>query len=184
MIEEKAMTVIVGLGGTLRASSYSRMGVEVALAMAEQQGAETHLLDVKALDLPMYDADLEISDYPQPRLIVDFLELHRRADVFLWSCPSYHGTVTGSFKNAIDFIEFLADDERPYLTGRAVGLIAVNDIPPVDTMRTIARELRAWASPSTVVLKKTDFAADGSIQNEVALRRLNRVVTELLGFCR
>lgn len=178
------MTVVVGLGGTLRSRSYSRLGLEIALKMAEQAGAETHLLDVKALDLPMYDADFEISDYPQPQVIEDFLALHRRADVFLWSSPSYHGTVTGSFKNAIDFIEFLADDERPYLTGRAVGLIAVNDIPPVDTMRTIARELRAWVSPSTVVLRKTDFNADGSIHDEAKLRRLNRVVTELLGFVR
>lgn len=176
------MTVIVGLGGSLRTRSYSRLGLEAALKIAEREGAETHLLDVKTLALPMYDADYEISDYPQPQVIEDFIELHRRADVFIWSCPTYHGTVSGSFKNAVDFIEFMSEDERPYLTGRAVGLIAVNDITPIDTMRQIARELRAWASPSSVVFRKTDFDADGNIANEVALRRVHRIVTELLGF--
>src|SRR4051812_12830983 len=111
------MTVIVGLGGTSRAGSFSRMGLEAALSMAEQQGAEAHLLDIRALALPMYEADWQVSDYPRPRVIEDFLELHRRADAFIWSSPTYHGTVTGAFKNAIDFLEFLQDDERPYLTG-------------------------------------------------------------------
>jgi FMN reductase len=178
------MTVILGLGGTLRAQSYSRLALEVALKMAEQEGAETHLLDVRALGLPMYDADCELSDYPQPQLIQDFINLHRHADAFIWSCPSYHGTVPGSFKNAIDFLEFLDHDEIPYLTGRAVGMIGINDITPVDTMRTIARELRAWVSPSTVVLRKTDFAADNSLHNDAALRRMKRIVMELLGFAR
>jgi FMN reductase len=177
------MTVLVGLGGTLRAVSYSKMALEAALAIAAEKGAETHLIDIKTLRLPMYDADAEINDYPEPKVVEEFIELHRRADVYLWSTPCYHGTVTGSFKNAVDFLEFMSDDERPYLTGRAVGVMTVNDTPPIDHMRTIARELRAWVCPSSVVLTKRDFT-DGVIHSEVVLRRMNRVVNELLDFAK
>jgi FMN reductase len=177
------MTVLVGLGGTLREISYSRMALEAALAIAAEKGAETHLIDLRKVCLPMYNADAEMSEYPDPQMIQDFIELQRRADVYIWSSPCYHGTVSGSFKNAVDFIEFMSDDERPYLTGRAVGVISVNDTPPIDHMRTIARELRAWCCPSSVVLSRRDFT-DGVIHSESVIRRMNRVVTELLDFAK
>ena len=43
--------------------------------------------------------------------------------------PSYHGGISGLVKNAIDFVEDMRDDERPYLDGRAVGCIVVADGP-------------------------------------------------------
>lgn len=174
--------LIVGLGGSLRERSYSLLGLEAALKSVEKLGAETHLIDMRELALPMYNADAAISDYPQPEIIEAFLEIHRRADAFIWSSATYHGTVTGVIKNALDFLEFMADDERPYLTGKAVGLIAVNDSPPIEHMRTISRELRAWVSPSSVVLTKADFAPDGSLQSAKAQRRIERIAGELVQF--
>jgi NAD(P)H-dependent FMN reductase len=46
---------IVGLGGSLASSSKSRAAVETALDGAEGAGAATQLLDVRILDLPMYN---------------------------------------------------------------------------------------------------------------------------------
>ena len=39
--------------------------------------------------------------------------------------PGYHGTVSGLVKNSLDYLEVLREDDRPYLDGRAVGVIAV-----------------------------------------------------------
>jgi FMN reductase len=174
--------LIVGLGGSLRENSYSRLGLETALSLCEKHGAETHLLDVRLLGLPLYVPDAALEDYPEAERIQEFLEIHRRADAFVWSSPTYHGTVSGVIKNALDFTEFLENDERPYLTGRAVGLISVNDGPPIEHMRTICRELRAWVSPSSVVISKADFSDDGMLQNARALRRMERIALELLHF--
>ena len=45
---------IVGLGGSLARVSRSRAALQVALAGAEGAGAETTLLDLRALALPMH----------------------------------------------------------------------------------------------------------------------------------
>src|SRR5215470_12512746 len=53
-----AMT-IVGLGGSLRHGSTSRAALERALAGAEAAGADTVMLDLRELDLPMFDPEHE-----------------------------------------------------------------------------------------------------------------------------
>ena len=45
---------VVGLGGSMRAGSSSLAALRIALEGAAGAGAATELLDVRALDLPMY----------------------------------------------------------------------------------------------------------------------------------
>ena len=49
---------IVGLGGSLGRVSRSRTALRHALEGAEAAGAHTELLDLRELDLPMYNPDL------------------------------------------------------------------------------------------------------------------------------
>ncbi|HEX2728864.1 MAG TPA: NAD(P)H-dependent oxidoreductase, partial [Rubrobacteraceae bacterium] len=53
-----------------------------------------------------------------------FVEEIRDADALIVSTGAYHGTLAGVTKNALDYIQFLSRDERPYLDGRVVGLIS------------------------------------------------------------
>ena len=46
---------IVGLGGSLRPTSSSREALKVALDGAKDAGAKVDLLDLRQLNLPMYD---------------------------------------------------------------------------------------------------------------------------------
>jgi NAD(P)H-dependent FMN reductase len=50
---------IVGLGGSLAKTSKSRAALQVALEGAASARAETTLLDLRALALPIYDPDDE-----------------------------------------------------------------------------------------------------------------------------
>ena len=59
------MTMIVGLGGSLARSSTSRAALQRALEGAEA-GAETRLLDLRELDLSMYDPETTSRAKPQP----------------------------------------------------------------------------------------------------------------------
>ena len=54
--------LIVGLGGSLARVSRSRAALQVALEGAANAGAETALLDLRELALPMYDPDDEGAD--------------------------------------------------------------------------------------------------------------------------
>jgi FMN reductase len=43
----------------------------------------------------------------------------RAADVLVIATRGYHSGISGLVKNALDTLEELRDDERPYLDGRA-----------------------------------------------------------------
>jgi FMN reductase len=73
------------------------------------------------------------------------------ADGLIWSSPMYHGTISGSFKNALDWLQLLNDRAPPYLTDKIIGLIStaggMQGLQAVNTMEFIVRALRGWAVP-------------------------------------
>jgi FMN reductase len=85
----RALT-IVGLGGSLARVSKSRAALELALEGASSAGAETTLLDLRELDLPMYNPDNEQPTDAAARLI----DACYSADGMLWSSPMYQGTIS------------------------------------------------------------------------------------------
>lgn len=178
------MTQLIGIGGTLRQNSRTRAALQTALAIAQEQGAQTQLLDLRELDLPMYHPEYELNDYPRRhwQSIETLLEACRRADGVLWSSATYHGTITGVFKNALDFLELLADDAIPYLRGRAVGLIIVADPITFPAMSAAAQELQAWLAPTYVTLSRQDFSPNFTLNDGKGRRRLARLVGELMAF--
>ncbi len=113
---------VVGIGGTMRQGSTSLGALRKALEAAEDAGAETELLDLRELNLPMYEPGKPLGEFgPEVERLIEAV---RGADALLISTGAYHGTLAGVTKNALDFIQFLARDERPYLDGKVVGLIS------------------------------------------------------------
>lgn len=114
---------LLGLSGSLAARSTSRAAVELALAGAPDD-ATTEVLSVRDLDLPFYHPDHQGADHVVPPGAQRLADAVRRADGLVWSSPLYNGTISGVFKNALDWLQLLAGDEPPYLTGKVVGLVA------------------------------------------------------------
>lgn len=141
----RALTV-VGLGGSMRPGSASRSAVEVALRGAEAAGAQVSAFDVRELNLPMY-----VPAGTPPRRAEEFAEASAAAQGMVWSSPMYHGSVSGSFKNVLDWLQLLSERDPPYLTDKVVGLITTaggsQGLQAVNTMEFIVRALRAWAVP-------------------------------------
>ena len=175
---------LAGLGGSMREKSYSRAALREVLRRAEAAGAATELLDVRELNLPMFVPDLPVEGYPssQQANITRFIEACRRADVMIWASPTYHGALSGVVKNALDFMEFLSDDEPPYLQGRAVGLLTIPDSATFVSMINAVHELRAWLAPTQVTLSRQHFTAELVLNDERTQRRLTRLIKELLDF--
>lgn len=94
--------------------------------------------------------------------------------------PCYHGGISGLVKNAIDLLEDLRLDQRPYLDGRAVGLVVVaggwqaGGIT-LSALRGIVHALRGWPTPlgiavNTVEQKPLDqngVLAGGPVMDQV-----------------
>ncbi len=113
---------VVGIGGTLRDGSTSLGALRRALAASDEAGAEIELLDLNELKLPMYEPQKPLREYGDN--VWRLVEAMREADALLLSTASYHGTLAGVTKNALDYAQFLGKEERPYFDGKVVGLIS------------------------------------------------------------
>ncbi|MGH9165741.1 MAG: NADPH-dependent FMN reductase [Acidimicrobiales bacterium] len=177
---------IVGLGGSLRPGSSSLHALRASLAAASAAGATTELLDLRLLDLPLYgSAKAEV-----PAGASRLAEAVAAADGLIWSSPLYHGTISASFKNALDWMQLLADADPPFLADRPVGLIATaagtQGLQAVNTMEFVVRALRGWTVPLVAPIARSyqAFSADGlPVEPAVAdlLARLGREVVVAAG---
>lgn len=180
---------VVGVGGTLREGSASLGALRRALAAAGEAGAETELLDLRELDLPMYQPGVTLDEYGSGvKRLVGAL---RGADAVLISTAAYHGTLAGVTKNALDFAQFLSGGEHPYFDGKVVGLISTAGGEQAGANATgalvhVVHSLRGVVAPLMVSISKAWQRADGSgdITDELYGRRLEslgELVVDLAG---
>jgi FMN reductase len=138
---------IVGLGGSLSTHSTSLAALDIALQAAGKDGAETSLLNIRYLNLPMYDP--EEKDIPDS--VKHLVEEVKSAHGLILCSPLYHGTVSGSFKNAIDWLQILHTGQTPYLANKIVGLMCTaggaQGLQAINTMDFIVRALKGWSVP-------------------------------------
>jgi FMN reductase len=173
---------VVGIGGTLREGSTSLGALRRSLGAAEEAGAETELLDLRELRLPMYEPGRPLEDYGgNVRALVDAV---READALLVSTAAYHGTIAGVTKNALDFVQFLGKAERPYFDGKVVGLISTAGGDQAATNANTVHALRGIVAPLMVAIPKTWQRSDpeGNITDDGYAKRLDslgRLIVEL-----
>jgi len=177
---------VVGLGGTLREGSASLGALKRALAAAEESGAETELLDLRELELPMYEPGRELEEYgPSVWRLVEEL---RGADAVLISTAAYHGTLAGVTKNALDFAQFLSGGDHPYFDGKVVGLISTAGGEQAGpnangAMVHVAHALRGVVAPLEVSISKAWQRSDneGNITDEPYGQRLDNLGEMVVG---
>jgi FMN reductase len=149
----KVRPVIVGIGGTPRALSSSERALTISLEAARSEGAETIAFSGPDLVLPMYPPNSSERTPDAQRLVDAF----RRCDGVIIAVPSYHGSMSGLVKNALDYAEDLRTDERVYLDGLAIGCIVCAGGwqaagQTLAALRAVAHSLRGWPTPLGAML--------------------------------
>jgi FMN reductase len=139
---------VVGLGGSLRGGSTTDNVLRLALKVAAAAGARTLHLGGLELNLPMYSPDIA-ERTPAARRLLDEL---RKADGIIIGSPSYHGSISGYVKNALDYVEDLHNEPAPYFDGRAVGCISIASgwhgaVSTLEALRSVVHALRGWPTP-------------------------------------
>jgi len=174
---------VVGIGGSIRPDSQSELALRIALAGAESAGASTVSITGAGLVLPFYDPAIEL----RPELATDLVDAVRGADGVVLVSPGYHGTVSGLVKNALDYLEDLRDEPRPYLDGRAVGCVALAQgwqaaVTTLTALRSIVHALRGWPTPLGAAVNSTEVTFDAGgcsdAQVEKTLRTIGEQVVE------
>lgn len=176
---------VVGIGGSMRPDSQSERALSLVLHSARLAGAETIAITGPDLVLPFYDPAVLDRSMPALRL-VDAL---READGVVLVSPGYHGTVSGLVKNALDYVEDLRADTRPYLDGRAIGCVAMAlgwqaAVTTLTALRSIVHALRGWPTPLGAALNSAQvtFDAHGAASDLAVERNLRTIGEQVVQF--
>lgn len=163
--------LILGIGGSTGSESVTTALLHSCLLKTQDRGAHIEMIPGPQLgELPLYEPE----SGETPAAAQPLLDAVRRADCVVLATPGYHGGMSGLLKNALDHLEALRDDPRPYLDGRAVGVIvAAAGWQAAGTalvsVRSAIHALRGWPTPFGVTVNSAQQRpdADGAFDTRV-----------------
>ena len=159
---------ILGVASSMRNVSYSTKVLEYALDAAKQNGADVKLLSLQKTQLPLYSPGNNSS--PELQQVTKDVKW---ADAFILASPDYHGSMSGSMKNFLDY--FWSD-----FAGKTFAYICASHekgLTVMDQMRTAIRQCYGWSMPYGIsVNSELDFDKNGNPNNQVRSR------IEMLGY--
>jgi NAD(P)H-dependent FMN reductase len=164
---------VLGVGGSMRAASYSTRAVRLCLESAARHGAQTRLLELRTADLPMYRPDVD----DQSEAVAAVGEAVRWADAFVLGSPDYHGSMSGAIKNFLDY-------HWEEFAGKLFGYVCASHekgLTVMEQMRTAVRQCYGWSLPYGVsVHGEQDFDAAGELVNARLAQRLEMLARDVV----
>jgi NAD(P)H-dependent FMN reductase len=162
---------ILGVASSMRKNSYSTKTLKIILECAKQHGANTQLLDLNEMILPIYSPNGNDSEEIK-KITKNILW----ANAFVLASPDYHGSMSGAMKNLLDYFwsEF---------AGKTFGYVCASHekgLTVMDQMRTAVRQCYGWSLPyGTSVNSDEDFDKNGNITNSKLQTRLDMMARDL-----
>ncbi len=161
--------------------STTKQAVNIVLEAAKRAGAQTELIHLGDINLPIYDDREDATTYPEQ--VHEFIRKVTEADGLVIGSPEYHGNMTGAVKNAIDFLS------GRILQGKAVAILGVaggsmGATNTTNTLQMIMRNLHAWPLPSSPSVSSSYMAFDetGKLKDEKLQARFEALGTDLVDF--
>ncbi|PTM58504.1 NADPH-dependent FMN reductase [Desmospora activa] len=174
---------IVAISGSMNPQSTTRQAVTIVMNAAEEAGAEVELIHLGDWKLPIFDCRTDESTYPEA--VHRFRDTIASADAYIIGSPQYHGSLSGSLKNALDFISARElEGKFVALVGTAAGQMGATNA--LNTLNEICRNLHAWPLPSSPSIPQSysAFLPDGSLKDaklQDRLESLGRQLVQVMG---
>jgi len=166
---------IVGISGSLRPMSFTRLAIQTALRGAEQVGAQSRMLDLNDYGLEFSDVTLP----PSPGVLRLRQDVQQAQGIILGT-PEYHSSYSGVLKHALDLMGF------EQFEGKIIGLVGISGgnlgaINALNSLRIVCRSLHAWVVPEQISIGhgSKQFNPDGeplSADLEASLLEMGRQV--------
>lgn len=120
---------VLVISGSSRQGSFNQQLASVAAGLAVQGGAVVTTVDLRSLELPIYDADLH--ERGTPAGAVRLVRLFAGHDALLLATPEYNGFPTPLLINALDWASLVeAGADHPSgpaaLAGTVAGLLSAS----------------------------------------------------------
>jgi len=135
---------VLGVSSSTREFSFSKIGLKTTIDKIKD--SETELLDLRKTALPMF------SPNNTSEVVAKVTGMVKNADAFILATPDYHGSMSGSMKNFLDYYwsEF---------AGKLFGYICASHekgLTAMDQMRTSVRQCYGWSMPYGVSINGDD----------------------------
>ena len=172
---------ILVLYGSLRESSFSRKLAFEYARLFELVGCDVRTYNPHGL--PVRDAPA-LEQHPK---VLELRALTLWSDGHCWVSPEMHGTLTGCFKNQIDWIPLNTGSVRP-TQGKTVCVSQVNggsqSFNAVNALRLLARWMRmpCCTNQSSVAKAWKEFDEDGRMKESDFRDRVVDVAEEFVKF--
>jgi NAD(P)H-dependent FMN reductase len=174
---------ILGVAGSMRQESYSTLGLKMVLEEAKKYGSESHLLDLRDRNLPLYDPGAPSSNDSSFNNSNNVLEkittALKWADALVLASPDYHGSMSGTLKN---FLDYFWED----FAGKTFGyMIASHEkgLTVADQMRTAVRQCYGWSMPYNISINgEKDFDSEGNLVNSALVKRIKMLARDLVTY--
>jgi NAD(P)H-dependent FMN reductase len=174
------------IAGSARSGALSVKLRDAARVIAESAGAETSVLDLRELALPLYDGDIEAAQ-GVPAGAATLRDAIREHDALVIVTPEYNGFPTPLVINAFDWLSRLKDGlaataDKPVALlasspGALGGLRALNYLRQYLQM---AFQMIVVPQQQAVSRAHEAFAADGALADAKAAAMLSGVVNAVL----
>lgn len=171
------MTTIIGISGSLRASSFNA-GLLRAAAEAAPEGCAVSIASIN--DIPLYNGDVEDND-GIPEAVSDLKERIVAAAGLLMVTPEYNNSIPGVFKNTIDWLSRPPEDRFRVFKNLPVGLIgatpgsfgtAFSQYAWQPTLRVLGTQVWAgklmWVSGATDKFDDRGNLTDDKVRQQLA----------------
>lgn len=172
---------VLGVAGSMREQSYSTRGLKMVLEETKKYNAESYMLEVRKINLPLYDPSEITSDNSSNNnnVLERIITTLRWADVFVLASPDYHGSMSGGMKNFLDYFweEF---------AGKTFGYIVASHekgLTVADQMRTAVRQCYGWSMPYNISINgEKDFDSKGNLINSALAKRIKMLSRDLVTY--
>ncbi len=184
---------ILAFAGSTRSGSFNKKLVAFAADAARKAGADVTVVDLRDLNIPLYDGDLEESG-GLPEGAKKLKALMRESDGFLIASPEYNSSITGVLKNAIDWASRSETDDEPALVayrGKAAALLsaspgALGGLRGLVHLRAILGNIGMHVLPDQVAISTAHEAFDeaGCLKDSRRAGQVANLAKELVEFLR
>ena len=164
---------VLGVSSSMRESSFSATGLNITLKKIKNSGVETDFLDLRTTNLPMFYSS---NNDKNKDIISAVTDRVKNSDAFILATPDYHGSMSGSMKNFLDYYwsEF---------AGKLFGYICASHekgLTAMDQMRTAIRQCYGWSMPYGVSINgEEDFDENRNIINQNLETRINMLARDI-----
>jgi len=173
---------ILALAGSLRSESFNRKVLRIAKQIVSEWNVNVIDLDLKTLNLPLFDADLRTNGFPES--VKKLKDSIASADVILIATPEYNHSIPGVLKNAIDWA---SDITNPFagktaaIFGTSTGLFGT--LRAQLHLRQVLASLNVELVPQPQVFIRSAseaFLSDGSLADKKIEQQLRQLIEATL----